>query len=408
MKSKALLVFKKEIYRVTSDKKMLFSLYILPVIIIFIMYTLIGKLISSMENDINSHEAVVTVVNAGETFENIVSTSGYDTMAKISYIDEAEYTSKKDSLENAVLEGDSDLIVYMPLDFEKGVSEYISGASTIPTMKVFYNNTESYSSNSYSVFSQVVQESLRNVLLTERYGDLELLDAFGVEEQIICKEEKANTEFISMMLPYMIIIMLFSGVMSVGVDAISGEKERGTLASMLISPIKRSELVTGKLLGMAVLAGVSALVYCVAMIAVMPMMGEGLDGLGFAGVSFSVLQCVELVVIMLVLVYFYVGIIGLVSAITPNVKTASSVISPVYIVIIMAGMSTMFRTGSKISSIFYAIPVYGNALAISDLCAHDLTITNFLLSAGGTFVVGAILTILIAKAFNNEKLMYNA
>ena len=71
-------------------------------------------------------------------------------------------------------------------------------------------------------------------------------------------------------------------------------------------------------------------------------------------------------------------------------------------------MVTMFRTGTDTPTYFYAIPVYGNALAVGDVCSGELTLVNFLASFVGTVGIAGILTALVTQAFNNEKLMFNA
>jgi sodium transport system permease protein len=144
------------------------------------------------------------------------------------------------------------------------------------------------------------------------------------------------------------------------------------------------------------------------MILSIPNITGGAGNMGAGNISFTVGQMLQLVAIMVVLVYFYVGVIGLIATLSPNTRAASSTISPIYIVIIILGMMTMFRTGGTNSIGSYFIPVYGSALAISDLCNLELTSVNFLASVLGTLACGIILTFVVAKAFNSEKLMFNA
>jgi sodium transport system permease protein len=179
---------------------------------------------------------------------------------------------------------------------------------------------------------------------------------------------------------------------------------------MLISPIKRSEIAAGKLIGMAILSSISAVVTTASMVLAFSFMGSDstLSGIGFGGVSFSALQIVELLLIMLALVLFYVSLVALVAVYSGNTKTASSAISPIYLVIIALGMVTMFRTGTDTPTYLYAVPVYGNALAVGDICSGELTLVNFLVSFVGTTAIAGIITALVTKAFNNEKLMFNA
>ena len=111
---------------------------------------------------------------------------------------------------------------------------------------------------------------------------------------------------------------------------------------------------------------------------------------------------------MLALVMLYVGIIALIAVYSPNTKAASSIISPLYPLIIIMGMMTMFRTGKETPFYHYAVPVYGNALAISDICSHELSVGNFFISFCCTLAVGIVITVLVTRAFNDEKLMFNA
>ena len=214
-----------------------------------------------------------------------------------------------------------------------------------------------------------------------------------------------------MMLPYLIVMLLFAGAMGVGVDAIAGEKERGTLASMLISPVKRIEIVMGKLLSLCILSGLSAIVHCLAMIIAMSVMG-GLMGdaseSGFGNVTIGVVGGLELLAIMLVMVYFFVSLIGTLCIFAKDTKVAGTYVSPFYIVVIVAGMMTMFTTGADIPFYKYMIPVYGNALAIKDICSNELATGNFLACLVGTLALAIICTFAMVKAFNSEKVMFNA
>ena len=409
--NKISLIIKKELFRVFSDRKLIFSLYILPVIIMFAIYGLMGKMIGSMQKDITEHTSIVTIVNAPDDFKKTLEMAGYDKTAAITYIDSKEYESEKASIEDALKNKNADLCVILPDDFSDTVSSYMNGGDKLPSIEVRYNDTENYSQQAYAVFTGILSGTYKNQLLSGRYGDVRMLEAINVNTVIVTKDEQSNSQFMKMLLPYMVVLMLFAGVMSVGVDAIAGEKERGTLSSMLISPVKRSEIAIGKIVSMAILSSISAAVTTVSMIGAFLIMGNtgGLSAMGMAGgVSFSPLQIIELLLVMLSLVILYVGIIALIAVYSPNTKAASSVISPLYPLIIIMGMMTMFRTGKEAPFYHYAVPVYGNALAISDLCSNELTAGNFLISFFCTLVIGIVITFLVTRAFNDEKLMFNA
>ena len=79
-----------------------------------------------------------------------------------------------------------------------------------------------------------------------------------------------------------------------------------------------------------------------------------------------------------------------------------------YILVIVAGMLTMFQGGMEKSDLLFAIPIYGTALSIQNIMTNELTIIQLLLSAGGTLLAGVIITLGIARAFKSERIMFNA
>lgn len=214
---------------------------------------------------------------------------------------------------------------------------------------------------------------------------------------------------LGMLLPYLIVMLLFTGPMSLGTDAIAGEKERGTMATMLVSPVKRGEIVIGKILGLSILSCLSALVYAVSVIISVPMMYGGMEVGGVkVSANFSILQMLQLLIIMLTLVYFYVSVVTLLAVFAKTVKEAGTYISPVYILVIVAGVFTMFAGNTQIPLPRFAIPVYGSAAAIQRLITGELSGAQFGTAILGLVVISAILTALITKAFNSEKVMFNA
>lgn len=407
------IILKKELKRVFGDKKLVFSMFILPAIIMIALYGIMGFMIGKMNSDIEDNVNKVYVVNADDRMKNAITASGFDKTNDITYLNEADFKAKEQDFRDEVLNGDVQLIVYMDKDFDQKFTSYSDSSSPVPQIKLSYNTTENYSQNTYGMFATGVLEIYRTGLLQERVGSLDMLNVFDLEDDIIEKEEKANSRFISMMLPYMIVIMLFAGAMSVGVDAMAGEKERGTLASMLLSPVKRTSIAAGKIVAMMILSGISAIVYVVSMMVAVPVMsamggGESEMAGGFGGLSLSLVEGLQLAAIMLALVFLFVAVISFMAIRAKDTKAASSLISPIYIVVMVAGMLTMFMSGKEVPVYRYLIPVYGNAVAIKDICNGELLTANFLASLAGTVIIAIILTIGIAKAFDDEKIMFNA
>lgn len=397
-------IIKKELNRVFGDKKLIFSLFILPVALMVGMCFLMGNLMESMESDVADHISTVYIQDAPEGLQTVIDSTGFN--AQITYLTSADDT---ESIKQQIIDGDKDLLVVFDAEFMSLIQNYKDGSS-IPEVRTYYNPSEEYSSTARTNFVATVLEPMKQSLLTNRIGNLDQIIIFNIDSDIeasqIMDTQKASGKAIGMMLPYFISILLFSGVMSIAVDAITGEKERGTLASMLVSPVKRSQIVTGKIVSIAILSSISAIIAAVGMVFALPsMMG---DTEGKIKLVLSPTQIIQLIVIMLSLVFLYVTLVVIVSVYAKTIKEASTYSTPLYILVIVAGMVTMFSGNTKPETAMFAIPVYGSSLCIQNIMSGELLTSQFLASVLGTVVLTVILTVGIVKAFNSEKVMFNA
>lgn len=403
-------IFKKEVFRVFSDKKMIFSLFILPAILMFGIYGLMGMLVDSMVSDVEEHVSTVYVQNAPEGFNELLTQSGYGATAEVVYLEENASEAKIAELKDSVLNGGIDLLVVFEKGFLDKAKAYTNAGDPIPSVTLYYNSTQNYSSAARGNFNSLILEPLKTSVLLERHGNLDLLTAFNTNEELIINEEKANGEFLAMMLPYLITFLLFASAMGVCIDAIAGEKERGTMASMLLSPVKRSSLVFGKLCGLSLISALSSVVYAGSMVLAMPLMGGGEAGEALPmDLSLSPLQALELLAVMVSLVFLYVAALCLVSVFAKNAKEANAYVMPLYMIVLVLGITTMFSAGGAAPATSkYAIPVYGSALSIQGIVSNEISMMQFGASVLGNVVCTILIVVAVVKVFNNEKVMLNA
>lgn len=397
-------IFKKEMARVFKDKKMLFSVFLLPVIIMIGIMTLVGNLASGMQDKIEQHVPVVYIQNEAESFQTFLDQG--ETKYKISYI---ENESDRKSAERKILQGDADLMIEFPEGFDELTASYQSG-DLVPQIKTYYNPSEDYSQAAYNEISNSVLESYRQTLLAERVGNLDQIAVFTVnsdnKDMVIQDDDKASGKALGMMLPYFITILLFAGAMGIGTDMIAGEKERGTMASLLVSPVKRSSIVLGKVFSLMAISGISSVIYVGAMAACMPMMAKAMTGQSASGMSlnFTGAQIGMLGVLLVALAFLYSTIIALISVFAKTTKEANSYIMPAYMLVLVIGLMTMFQTGET-SAAGYYIPLYNTSLVLKGILSQEVTMMQYGVTLGMTLVLGAILTGVIVKAFESEKVM---
>lgn len=399
-------IVSKELRRVFKDKKMIMSLFVLPVILVVGLFSLIGMLVKGQMDDVQEHEPVVYIMNAPDSFLSFAQTAG---LTGYTVIDGSE--KQAEDAKAGLYDALTDLVIVFPDGFEAQVTKGIDALDSIqtPSVELFYNPSEDYSAQAREVYMAYL-DSYRQMLLGSRFGNYAAVEMFDVSDNLVQDEDKAAGKMLGTMLPYFITMLIFASAMSLGVDMIAGEKERGTLAAMLLSPMKREQIVLGKVFSLSILAVMSAAVYIISMLIAFPMMmknvGDG-DALSEMSVNFTGAQIAQIVILMIGVVLLYVSLICMVAVFARNVKEASSYISPVYILVIVAGMITMY---SSADGVFYKylIPVYGSSMAFKDILTREITMPDFLATTISTYAVAVILVCIMTKAFNSEKVMFNA
>ena len=201
-------IFNKEMARIFKDKKMVFSVFLLPVLIMVVILSIVNGLASNMKDDIESHVAQVYIVNEPEALNDILDAS--KAKFKLKSIDGAKEMKQA---KKEILDGEADLIVEFPDNFQQEIENYQEG-SQIPQVKTYQNPSEDYSRTAADNMDAAL-EAYRQFLLSQRVSDMEQLTVFQInsdnDEMYIQDEKKASGKAIGTMLPYFITILLFEG-----------------------------------------------------------------------------------------------------------------------------------------------------------------------------------------------------
>lgn len=397
-------IFGKEMARILKDRKMVFSVFLLPVIIMVVILSIISNLAERMEEDLAEHTSIVYVQNEPESFQSFLDAGDY----KYDLRTVAD-SKKRNQAEDEILQGTADLIIEFPENFDSMINGYQPG-DEIPQIKTYYNPSEDYSLQAYQEISGGTLEAYRQVLLAGRMGNAEATTVFTVnsdnDRMEIQDEDKASGKAVGMMLPYFITVLLFAGAMGIGADMIAGEKERGTMARLLVAPIKRTSIVLGKVFALMVVSGISSLIYVAVMVICMPLMMKsmtGTDGEGFS-LQMNAEQIVMLALLLVSIAFLYAAIVALISVFAKTTKEATSYITPVYMIVLVIGLLTMFQTGTPEPSKYY-IPIYNSALTLQGILSQEVTVTQYVVTLVETLIMGGVLTACVARAFKNEKIM---
>ena len=400
-------IIDKELKRIFSDRRMVFSVFLLPALSIFLIYNLMGILASNRINEIKEHQARVAVVRAPESFQNFWA--GYEEKEKYDLSYDTQISAE---LKEMVRSGEVEAIVEFPADFSEKMTAY--ERETTPDIHIYYNPTEDYSATANQQLQTSLLKDYQDALLQERFGDLKKIRAFTTNEdfknkpqEYEIKNEKKSSGFgIAQLLPMMLSIMLFASAMGIGVETIAGEKERGTMAALLLTPVSRNTIALGKMISLGILAIISTLTSVIALVAAFPKLAA-ISGTMPTNLMYGMTDYLQIAIILLLEVGIFVGMICLISVLSRTVKEASTYVTPAYMVVMMGAFAAMFSFG-KPGLYVFVIPVAGNIFALKSALNFELALPQLLLTCVVSLISIALLVLATAKAFKSEKIMFNA
>ncbi len=405
----AFTVFKKEFYRVMSDKRLIFTTIIMPGLMIFIMYSFMGNAISGEISSINDHTIQVYEVNIPDSIKTMIANDSLETDPEnkrtVDFIDASDMDF--DEIEIGLLDKSIDVYIVFPEEFESTLLNYQDIDYEIPNIDTTYNPGERNSeSGYYHVMGYLSAYS--NSVSYDRHGDALIVYNMNVgnDTTIVVNEEKAQGQNFAMLLPMLIIIFLFSGAMSIGPDSIAGEKERGTIATLLVTPIKRSELAIGKVLSLSAISLMSATSSFIGILFSLDKL-LGADGADVDTSIYGAAEFLQLFFVLLGTVLVIVGIISVVSAYAKTIKEASMFILPFYFISMFVGISTMFTGEAASNPTMYLIPIYSSVHMIISILTFEVNAINFAIMVSSSVVYVVILIYIMNKLFQSEKVMFS-
>jgi len=404
----AITVFKKEFYRVISDRRLIFTAILLPGLAIYVMYSFMGSAISGTIDDVEEHTIVIYQENMPGTLLTMITDDSLQTdtdqkrSVEVNEVGDLTF----EEISDKILNGDIDVYVVFPEDIETTLADYENPDYEVPDVNTYFNPGERYSESAYYYVTNYMN-TYSNSISYNRHGD-ELFvfytDRDNPDHQIF-DEEKAEGQGIAMLLPMLIIMFLFSGAMSIGPDSIAGEKERGTIATLLVTPIKRSELAIGKVLSLSIISLMSAASSFIGILASLPKLMQAEGGSMNANI-YGMSDYILIFAVLLATVLVIVGLISMISAYAKNIKEASMLILPFYFVSIIVGVSTMFSGEASSSAVTYLIPIYSSVNMLISILTFETVPMHLFIMISSSVVYVAILIFIINKLFQSEKVMF--
>ena len=397
MKNGAFVIFRKEMARFLGDKRLFFTTVILPGLMIFVMYNIMGTSLSDMVKDATDKEYDTYVVNMSSVAAETIETSGFS-VHEIA-------VGESDSVTEKLKSKEADLLVVFPEDFDSVLANYSGKSEDVPAVEVYYNSANMSSSAAYSKITLVldrVEQSVSNVFDINPDTENNVYD-------LATDEDTTGTMFASI-LPVLLLILIYSSCMAVAPESIAGEKERGTFAAMLLTPVPRGQIALGKVLALSLMALMGGISSCVGTILSMPaLMGdtsEGSSGMSMSLTGYSAADYAGLIIIILSTVILFITIISVLSAYAKTVKEAATLVLPVMLIVMFAGFSSMCSSEAKAEIYWYCIPILNSVQSLIGIFSRSADMLHIAVTVCMNIIVSALGMLLLRHMFNSEKIMF--
>lgn len=384
MRKNTLTIIKKEFYRFFRDWRMILTAIIFPAVLTYALYAFLGDgMISSMTPD-DKYMPVCHVQNLPESYETLFEKMNF----------QLHNVTDPESAKALVAQKDADLLVIFPADFDEKLQNTPEGA-LVPNIMVYYNSTNTESDAAYDLFQQ-----------TTAAFEASMTNALDINRDVLSPDLASNEDFASVLvaslLPMMLIFALFTGCVSFSTESIAGEKERGTIATLLVTPTSRTSIAIGKVVSMsifALLAGIAEFISCMLSI---PNMSGSLVNMDVYGMQ----EFVALLAVIIATVLLLVSILSVVSTYSKTVKEATSMSTLLMLASMFASFLPMFSI--DFSGITWRlIPVLNSILCLSDIFSFEYSLSAIAITCVSNLVYMLGFVFILSKMFNSEKIMFN-
>ena len=383
MKNKSMVfeIIRKEIRDVIRDKKTLLMMIVVPIILFPILF---GFMLTMQEDMMNVEEDVYNTI--GFAFETD------DAMNTI--IDEMEI-QKQTGTEEELKEklANAEINAYITLK-ESEFTIYYTEQDTygLATLELAYELLAGY--------TQSIQSQM---LTSEGLIPKEIFNIYTIKEEDISNRD-AYTEMILGMVPSFILMSATLTAIFSAIDMTAGEKERGTLETLLTFPIKNSDIITGKFLATTICTVVSSLLGFSSMYAVLYYFSGTLES--FSGMELLTVKSIILVLIIFVVFSMLVSALAIVIASkAKSFKEAQNSSQPLSFLCLVPMFISMMEI--ELNTTLALIPFVNVSLLINQILANAVNMQYFMIMVVSNIVFIYIILKAISKLYKSDKILFS-
>jgi sodium transport system permease protein len=382
---KVLIVFKKEIIDTLRDKRTLMVMILVPILLYPMLFATMGQIMTTGAKKLEGQKSVITLNDSIPP----------QLVRMIRLTDQFEIQDSEDPLEALK---------------SKSIQGFLTlhSADTVE-YRIYFDGAIDKSRLCSDRLSEVLREYRRKVqetILIQKKLDLTVIEPFRIRKENIAPPSRMGGMLLGSMLPMLLIVTMMLGAMYPAIDLTAGEKERGTLETILTVPVDRTALLFGKFFTVTMTAFITGLLNLASMMLVyisgLVQMGEIGKHLEF-GITLPGLLI--LLVSLIPFALFVSAAILSVCLFARSFKEAQNFVTPVYLLLMFPSFIS-FMPGVELNRSLALIPVINISLLFREVFLSHYPLELISLTFLANTVIAILFITTVVKLFNAESVLF--
>ena len=373
-------IFKKELRELFRDKKSLAMMLVIPIFIPLLVIGMSALFESQVNKDVSEYNKIGFAYEMSEAEKSIAEEMNIEII-----------NGTNEELKQKYDNGEINLYI------TKQDNKYIINTDGSDNSTFASSLMDTY----FNTYKQYLQQ---NYLQENNINPNEVLNIITVEENVI----EQDNYFANYIKNYAFLFIMMAITVSAtypATDTTAGERERGTLETLLTFPIKSKDIIVGKFLGVTVssiITGIISLVLAILSLIITKNMFSIYEGVD---VMFSPLTILFAVIVIIAYSFFISGLCIAIASTSKSFKEAQSALTPLTFISFFPGMIA-FMMGITTTPILSIVPFLNFTLIFTDINNGTINLLNIGLMAISTIIYISLVFAHIIKQYKSEKVLF--
>jgi sodium transport system permease protein len=394
------IVYCKEFTEWIRDRRTLISTVLVPLFLFPIMMVGFSALAVAMVGKAQKETPRVMILGGGDSPHLVASLRKLDTLEIVPYA-----ANWKEQISNKGIRA----AVEIPQGFQSALE---TGSSQ--TVKIYFHEGEmksSFGADRLEKFFKDYRDRVVKDHLAAKNLPASVLSPFEVKQENVAPPEKVSGATFGGLIGYMLILLCMTGAMYPAIDLTAGEKERGTMETILSSPISRLDLVLGKFLLVFSASLTTAVLSLMSMGTSFAILGRtqlmnSSNGQSLV-LNVGLTAVVAVFLMALPLAVLFSAVLMTIALFAKSYKEAQSYLTPMTFVVVIPAVASLMP-GVELTPKLALVPILNTSLVCKEIISGTYHWNSIALIFASTSVYAAVGLFLAFKTFQRESVLFRS